>query len=129
MHSETGPLIFPISPLSSFAQRFAQVDFYFSDDNLAKDNFLRQKMVTKTKKNKPLKLDVIHKFRKMQEYQPVEAVVEALRFSKAVNVIRDNDQWYLQRKVPFDKEAFTGIPKAKVNFVSLLDRALCSPCS
>ncbi|KAI9665579.1 MAG: hypothetical protein M1831_001722 [Alyxoria varia] len=88
-----------------------QVDFYFSDKNLVKDNFLRQKLKTKTKTNKPVKLDVIHKFRKMQDYQPVEAVVEALRFSKVVSVFRENDQWYLQRKSPFDKEAVTGIPK------------------
>ena len=67
----------------------------------------------KGRKNRPVPLKIIHSFKKMQEFQPESAVLDALRISKSVNVIKEDGKWCLQRKQPFIKEEATGEKKPK----------------
>ena len=76
-----------------------QVAFYFSEQNLQRDKFLLEKM--KGRKNRPISIQIIADFPKMREYQPLSFVVEALRTSDAVNVVKVNGVDCVQRKVPF----------------------------
>lgn len=94
-----------------------QIDYYFSDENLVQDNFLLGKM--RGRKNKPIPFKKIHDFKKMRQYQPESAVLDALRISKSVTVVREGGDWCLQRKTPFIKEEVTGAKKTaskKVRF-------------
>ena len=73
-----------------------QVEFYFSDSNLMSDNFLYSKV--EGHRNLPVPISVIHSFKRMRHFQPLSAVVDALKESKTLNVT-ENDSC-VQRKVP-----------------------------
>lgn len=61
-----------------------QVEFYLSDSNLWNDEFMFKK--TGGPKNYPVPLKLIHSFKRMQRFQPFEAIVEALKDSKCLDV-------------------------------------------
>ncbi|KAL9089729.1 MAG: hypothetical protein Q9159_002376 [Coniocarpon cinnabarinum] len=76
-----------------------QVDYYFSASNLQKDIFLLGKM--KGRKNRPVPIKTLAKFSRMQQYQPLEFVAEALRACNSVNVLEKDGVPCVQRKEPF----------------------------
>lgn len=61
-----------------------QVEFYFSDSNLAIDNFLLKHVDGSN--NIPVPIKLIHNFTRMRRFQPYSAVVAALRDSKVLDV-------------------------------------------
>ncbi|MCJ1468597.1 hypothetical protein MMC07_007226 [Pseudocyphellaria aurata] len=76
-----------------------QVEFYFSDSNLLVDKFLFSKVEGPA--NLPVPISIIHSFKRMRHFQPLAAIVEALKESKVLNLV-DNDSC-VQRKVPLPK--------------------------
>lgn len=77
-----------------------QVEFYFSDSNLAYDDFMRSLVVDDKNGNKAVPIKTIHSFKRMHRFQPFSAVVEALKESTVVDVV-GNKQDEIRRKVPF----------------------------
>lgn len=73
-----------------------QVEFYFSDSNLPQDQFLLFKVGGS--ENKPVDLEIIRSFKRMRHFEPLEAIVAALKESKTLNLV-DNDT-KIQRKQP-----------------------------
>ncbi|KAL8791909.1 MAG: hypothetical protein Q9195_005485 [Heterodermia aff. obscurata] len=73
-----------------------QVEFYFSDSNLYSDKFLFERLGGH--QNLPVPISIIHSFKRMQHFQPLSAVVAALKDSTTLDVV-DNDSC-LQRKYP-----------------------------
>lgn len=55
----------------------------------------------KGRKNKRVPLQFIARFPKMQQYQPLEFVAEALKTSKSVILTQESGEWYIQRMEPF----------------------------
>lgn len=76
-----------------------QVEFYFSDSNLPLDKFLFSKVEGPA--NLPVPISIVHSFKRMRHFQPLTAIVDALRESKVLNLV-DNDSC-VQRKVPLPK--------------------------
>ncbi|KAK5441911.1 hypothetical protein LTS15_011176 [Exophiala xenobiotica] len=76
-----------------------QVEFYFSDSNLPKDKFLRESV--RDSENNSVDLAKIHDFKRMRHFQPLEAVIEALRESTFVELI-DNDTRVRRKELPED---------------------------
>jgi lupus La protein len=74
-----------------------QVDFYFSDSNLPTDAYLLK--LTGGHENNPVPLKEIHKFKRMQHFQPFSAVVEAVKGSESLNLSETNE---ITRKTPLD---------------------------
>ena len=66
----------------------SQVEFYFSDSNLPRDQFLLTKVGGS--KNNPVELDILHTFKRMRHFQPFEAIVEAMRDSTILELC-END--------------------------------------
>ena len=89
-----------------------QVEFYFSDSNLMSDNFLYSKV--EGHQNLPVPISVIHSFKRMRHFQPLSAVVNALKESKTLNVT-ENDSC-VQRKVPLP-EHLKGKPRDEIQKV------------
>ncbi|KAI9683396.1 MAG: hypothetical protein M1829_005468 [Trizodia sp. TS-e1964] len=77
-----------------------QVEFYFSDSNLPLDRFLFSQVGGSL--NKPVKIGTIHRFKRMVRFQPFEAIVDALKESKLLEVV-DGD--CVRRRVPIKDEA------------------------
>ena len=78
----------------------AQVHFYFSDSNLPKDKHLFG--LTGGLENKPVPLKALHSFKRMQRFQPFEAIVEALRDSEEVELAEDDTAVRRQHPLPDD---------------------------
>ncbi|KAI9799570.1 MAG: hypothetical protein M1825_004496 [Sarcosagium campestre] len=74
-----------------------QVEFYFSDSNLPADRFLLSQVGGVS--NNPVKISVIHSFRRMKHFQPFEAIVAALKESSVLEVTDDE---CVKRKTPID---------------------------
>ncbi|KAF2435359.1 hypothetical protein EJ08DRAFT_645662 [Tothia fuscella] len=72
-----------------------QVEFYFSESNLLQDKFLFSQVGGAENNSIPIKK--IHSFKRMQRFQPYSAVVEALKDSKILDVIDDDE---VKRKTP-----------------------------
>ena len=87
----------------------SKVEHYFSDENLQNDTFLLNKM--KGRKNKPIPAEVIAGFSKMRQYQPLGFVVESMKLSNTVNVVKQNGIDCLQRKQPFIMPEHLKAPK------------------
>jgi lupus La protein len=62
-----------------------QVEFYFSDANLCYDDYMRK--LTGGAANSPVPLATLHSFKRMRRFQPVGAVVAALRQSATLAVV------------------------------------------
>ncbi|KAI9696797.1 MAG: hypothetical protein M1836_005159 [Candelina mexicana] len=75
-----------------------QVEFYFSDSNLPFDQFLLEQVGGS--QNKPVKISVLHSFKRMRHFQPYSAVVAALRDSTFLEVTDDES---VKRKVPIEE--------------------------
>lgn len=73
-----------------------QVEFYFSDSNLPMDKFLLSKVGGSA--NRPVPIELLCSFKRMQRFKPLSAVVEALKHSKTLEVT-DNDTC-VRRKTP-----------------------------
>ena len=84
-----------------------QVEFYFSDSNLPTDRFLFEQ--TGGLANKPVELKKIHSFKRMQHFQPFEAIVDALKDSAKVELT--DDDTCVRRKVPLPENFFDVIEK------------------
>jgi lupus La protein len=74
-----------------------QVEFYFSDANLATDKFLLEKVGGSA--NNAVPISVLHSFKRMRHFQPFLAVVAALKESTVLDVLDDES---VKRKVPLD---------------------------
>ena len=72
-----------------------QIDFYFCDDNLRHDAHL---LGLFKEGNGTVSLNEILGFRRMRKFKPKSAVREAIRFSKIVEVTKDNKR--LKRRKP-----------------------------
>ena len=71
------------------------MEFYFSDSNLAQDRFLFNKVGGPTNNSVPIA--TIHSFKRMRHFQPLSAVVAALKDSATLDVVDDDTA--LRRKV------------------------------
>ena len=89
-----------------------QVEFYFSDSNLHSDKFLFTHI--EGSKNNPVPIDVIHKFKRMQRFQPRSAIISALKESSTLDVVNDDND--IQRKVPLP-EGLVGKPLQEIKEV------------
>ncbi|KIX05316.1 uncharacterized protein Z518_06188 [Rhinocladiella mackenziei CBS 650.93] len=81
-----------------------QVEFYFSDSNLPNDKFLLSKVGGS--KNNPVELKILHTFKRMRHFQPFEAIVEAMRESKFLD-LTENDTC-VRRKEPLPESLNDG---------------------
>ncbi|EXJ77055.1 lupus La protein [Capronia epimyces CBS 606.96] len=81
-----------------------QVEFYFSDSNLPHDKFLLSKVGGS--QNNPVELTVIHSFKRMRHFQPFEAIVEALRESKILELTDDDTS--VRRREPLPESLNNG---------------------
>jgi lupus La protein len=81
----------------------AKVEFYFSDANLPSDNHLWN--LTDGELNLPVSITEICKFGRMKRFQPVSAVVAALRESQFLEVTGPEGHEQVKRKVAYDPAA------------------------
>ncbi|ESZ90280.1 hypothetical protein SBOR_9330 [Sclerotinia borealis F-4128] len=87
-----------------------QVEFYFGDSNLPTDAFLMKE--SGGAENKPISIVTIHKFKRMQRFQPYSVVIDALKQSKFLVVEGEEGKETVRRKKAFDPSAKS--PKAKL---------------
>jgi lupus La protein len=73
-----------------------QVEFYFSDSNLPRDQFLLTKVGGS--QNNPVELKILHTFKRMRHFQPFEAIVEAMRESNFLELCEDDSS--VRRREP-----------------------------
>ncbi|KAL0391873.1 UNVERIFIED_CONTAM: La-related protein 1C [Sesamum radiatum] len=78
------PMLFPPANENSLTNLIVkQIDFYFSDDNLVKDNFLRSKM----DEHGWVPITLIASFRRVQQLtKDIPVILESLRYSTVVEV-------------------------------------------
>ncbi|KAI9762053.1 MAG: hypothetical protein M4579_000689 [Chaenotheca gracillima] len=98
-----------------------QVEFYLSDSNLLSDKFLFEKVGGA--KNNPVKISVIHSFKRMMRFQPYSAVVAALKDSKVLDVTEDES---VQRKIPLDVPVSVSTDEARMKMAEAeaMDRSI-----
>ncbi|KAF6239410.1 hypothetical protein HO173_002672 [Letharia columbiana] len=89
-----------------------QVEFYFSDSNLLTDKFLFTKV--EGHENLPVPISTIHSFKRMRHFQPLSAIVDALKESTILNVVEDDTS--IQRKTPLP-EGLVGKPMVEIQKV------------
>lgn len=87
-----------------------QVEFYFSDSNLPTDQFLFNKVGGSL--NNPVEIELIRTFKRMRHFEPLEAIIEALKTSKTLNLVENDSK--VQRKVPLDKILDAGTDPEKL---------------
>lgn len=95
-----------------------QVEFYFSDSNLPNDKFLLSKVGGS--QNNPVELEILHTFKRMRHFQPFEAIVEAMRESKFLELT--NDDTCVQRREPLPESLNDGPDRSAVRVFE--DRAM-----
>ena len=81
---------------------FDQVEFYFGDHNLPTDKYLWG--LTDGSSNKPVPLKNICKFKRMQRFQPYEAVVAALKESYFLDVVGEDGEEMVKRKTAYSPQ-------------------------
>ena len=89
-----------------------KVEFYFSDSNLLTDKFLFTKV--EGHQNLPVPISTIHSFKRMRHYQPLSAIVDALKESTVLNVVQDDTA--IKRKTPLP-EGLVGKPMVEIQKV------------
>ena len=94
--SKFDPSILPKT--SDASEILRQVEFYFSDANLPRDKFLWT-LASDPKKQGWVPISSIASFKRMQRFQPNEAVVAALRQSKELLEVSE-DGTAVRRKIP-----------------------------
>ena len=82
-----------------------QMEFYFSDSNLPMDQFLLDKVGGS--ENHPVEISLLRTFKRMRHFEPMEAIVDALKTSKTLKLVDDNTK--VQRKQPLSKATDNGI--------------------
>ncbi|KAK9475992.1 hypothetical protein V1514DRAFT_338271 [Lipomyces japonicus] len=95
-----------VSP-ADVAAILKQVEFYFSDQNFPKDKFL---WTTAKNNDGWVPIDVIASFKRMRQFQPLQAIVTALRQSKELLEVNEQGtkvrrQSPLIEPAPQDKQA------------------------
>ena len=73
-----------------------QMEFYFSDSNLPQDKFLFEKVGGT--ENHPVEISLLRTFKRMRHFEPLEAIVEALRSSTVLQLTDDDTK--VQRRQP-----------------------------
>ncbi|TVY37269.1 La protein-like protein [Lachnellula occidentalis] len=93
----------------------AQVEFYFGDSNLPTDANMWK--LTDGSANNAVSISEIHKFKRMQRFQPYEAVVAALRESKFLDVADGETEGLetVKRKEAYDPH----LPRSKLDARSI----------
>ncbi|PHH78581.1 hypothetical protein CDD80_6623 [Ophiocordyceps camponoti-rufipedis] len=76
-----------------------QVEFYFGDWNFPQDKFMWESCGGTA--NKPMPISKIHSFKRMRTFQPYSAIVAALRESSFLEVVGDEGQEMVKRKVGY----------------------------
>ncbi|KAL6719876.1 hypothetical protein ACLMJK_001797 [Lecanora helva] len=89
-----------------------QVEFYFSDSNLLQDKFLFTKV--EGHENVPIPISLIHSFKRMRHFQPLSAVIDALKESTTLDVVEDDTA--IKRKEPLP-EGLVGKPMVEIQKV------------
>ncbi|KAJ6109489.1 hypothetical protein N7486_001724 [Penicillium sp. IBT 16267x] len=87
-----------------------QVEFYLSDSNLPLDKFLLSQVGGSA--NNAVPLELLHSFKRMRRFQPLSAVVEALKTAETVELV-DNDT-AVKRKVPLPESVTTEVNEAGI---------------
>lgn len=82
-----------------------QVEFYFSDSNLPMDKFLLEKVGGS--KNNAVEISILHSFKRMRHFQPLEAIIEALKDSSTLELTDDDTK--VRRKEPLPSTLDNGI--------------------
>jgi lupus La protein len=98
--SKFDPTILPKT--SDATEILKQVEFYFSDANLPRDKFLWTLTQSDPKKEGWVPIKQIASFKRMQRFQPVEAISNALRGSKELLEVNE-DGSAVRRKIPLIK--------------------------
>jgi lupus La protein len=75
-----------------------QVEFYFSDSNLAYDDYMNK--LVGGADNNSVPIATITNFKRMRHFQPFSAVVSALKESETLNVVGEKED-HIQRKTAF----------------------------
>ncbi|KAI3464796.1 hypothetical protein Pfo_021459 [Paulownia fortunei] len=89
------PMVFPPANENTLANMIVkQIDYYFSDDNLVKDNFLRSKMDD----HGWVPITLIASFRRVHQLtKDIQVILESLRYSNVVEVqgdkVRRRNTW------------------------------------
>lgn len=91
-----------------------QVEFYFSDSNLLNDKFLFMRVEGPT--NRPVPVSVIHSFKRMRHFQPLSAIITALKDSTTLDVVDVDEETCIQRKFPLSKD-FKDMPMVDIQKV------------
>lgn len=81
-----------------------QVEFYFSDSNLPMDKFLLGKVGGS--QNNPVEISILHSFKRMRRFQPLEAIVSALKDSTFLELT--NDDKCVRRRKPLPESLNDG---------------------
>ena len=98
--SKFDPTVLPKT--SDAAEILKQVEFYFSDANLPRDKFLWTLTVSDPQKKGWVPISQIASFKRMQRFQPLEAIVSALRQSKELLEVNEEGT-AVRRKIPLVK--------------------------
>lgn len=77
-----------------------QVQFYFSNSNLSSDKFMSEQVGGL--ENKSVPVPVICSFKRMRRFQPVSAVIAALKESDFFVIEGDEGKETIRRRIPFD---------------------------
>lgn len=100
-----------------------QVEYYFGDENLARNNHLYGKMI-KGSKNRPVPIEHVMTFPKMLEIGASRPfVVRALQESTELEVVTDNDKESILRRKQFRRSEYVppGLPKSTKSSVRYSD--------
>ncbi|KAL8372027.1 hypothetical protein RB595_001703 [Gaeumannomyces hyphopodioides] len=81
------------------AEMRKQVEFYFGDSNISQDKFMWENT---DGSKKPIKLSIIHKFKRMQRFKSYEQLVAALRDSEMLVIAGEPGEETVARKEPYD---------------------------
>lgn len=80
----------------------SKIEFYFSDTNLRTDDYLFG--LVDGAANKPVPISTLHSFKRMRRFQPYSAIVAALKDSLTLEVVGDEGDESVVRKVALDPE-------------------------
>jgi len=96
--AEDGSLTFPSEEQVDTVLR-KQIEFYFSDGNLPRDNFLQNALNKETNPDQWVDIEVLLKFKRVKMYtQDVSSIARILSTSETLDVNSDNTK--LRRKIP-----------------------------